>query len=160
MKNEKGIALIGLVIVVLLTAVVLFAGTNYLKEYVSNQKNEDIKANMLAIQTVITNVKNKHTVDETNNILVGTKLDLENNETEYTISDEFKNVLLSLENAELYILNTEELNNLGVKNIERNGADITKNIEINNTAFYVVDYNSEEILYSLGVNGVYKLSEM
>lgn len=149
MKNEKGIALIGLVIVVLLTAVVLFAGTNYLKEYVNNQKNEDIKANMLAIQTVITNVKNKHTVDETNNILVGTKLDLENNETEYTISDEFKNVLLSLENAELYILNTEELNNLGVKNIE-----------INNTAFYVVDYNSEEILYSLGVNGVYKLSEM
>ncbi len=149
MKNEKGIALIGLVIVVLLTAVVLFAGTNYLKEYVNNQKNEDIKANMLAIQTVITNVKNKHTVDETNNILVGTKLDLENNETEYTISDEFKNVLLSLENAELYILNTEELNNLGVKNIE-----------VNNTAFYVVDYNSEEILYSLGVNGVYKLSEM
>lgn len=149
MKNEKGIALIGLVIVVLLTAVVLFAGTNYLKEYVSNQKNEDIKANMLAIQTVITNVKNKHTVDETNNILGGTKLDLENNETEYTISDEFKNVLLSLENAELYILNTEELNNLGVKNIE-----------VNNTAFYVVDYNSEEILYSLGVNGVYKLSEM
>lgn len=149
MKNEKGIALIGLVIVVLLTAVVLFAGTNYLKEYVSNQKNEDIKANMLAIQTVITNVKNKHTVDEINNILVGTKLDLENNETEYTISDEFKNVLLSLENAELYILNTEELNNLGVKNIE-----------VNNTAFYVVDYNSEEILYSLGVNGVYKLSEM
>lgn len=149
MKNEKGIALIGLVIVVLLTAVVLFAGTNYLKEYVSNQKNEDIKANMLAIQTVITNVKNKHTVDKTNNILVGTKLDLENNETEYTISDEFKNVLLSLENAELYILNTEELNNLGVKNIE-----------VNNTAFYVVDYNSEEILYSLGVNGVYKLSEM
>ena len=149
MKNEKGIALIGLVIVVLLTAVVLFAGTNYLKEYVNNQKNEDIKANMFAIQTVMTNVKNKHTVDETNNILVGTKLDLENNETEYTISDEFKNVLLSLENAELYILNTEELNNLGVKNIE-----------VNNTAFYVVDYNSEEILYSLGVNGVYKLSEM
>lgn len=149
MRNEKGIALIGLVIVVLLTAVALFAGTNYLKEYVNNQKNEDIKANMLAIQTVITNVKNKHTVDETNNILVGSKLDLENNETGYTISEEFRNVLLSIENAELYILNTEELNNLGVKNIE-----------INNTAFYVVDYNSEEILYSLGVNGVYKLSEM
>lgn len=149
MKNEKGIALIGLIIVVMLTAVALFAGAKYIGEYLSNQKNEDIKANMLAIQTVITNVKNKHTVDETNNILVGTKLDLENNETEYTISDEFKNVLLSLENAELYILNTEELNNLGVKNIE-----------VNNTAFYVVDYNSEEILYSLGVNGVYKLSEM
>ena len=149
MKNEKGIALIGLVILVMITAVILFAGTKYLKEYANNQKNEDIKANMLAIQTVITNVKNKHTVDETNNILVGTKLDLENNETGYTISEEFKNILLSLENAELYILNTEELNNLGVKNIE-----------INNTAFYVVDYNSEEILYSLGVNGVYKLSEM
>lgn len=149
MRNEKGIALIGLLLVVIIITIVIFFGMRYLKEYVNNQKNEDIKANMLAIQTVITNVKNKHTVDETNNILVGTKLDLENNETEYTISDEFKNVLLSLENAELYILNTEELNNLGVKNIE-----------VNNTDFYVVDYNSEEILYSLGVNGVYKLSEM
>lgn len=149
MRNEKGIALIGLLLVVIIITIVIFFGMRYLKEYVNNQKNEDIKANMLAIQTVITNVKNKHTVDETNNILVGTKLDLENNETEYTISDEFKNVLLSLENAELYILNTEELKNLGVKNIE-----------VNNTAFYVVDYNSEEILYSLGVNGVYKLSEM
>lgn len=149
MRNEKGIALIGLLLVVIIITIVIFFGMRYLKEYVNNQKNEDIKANMLAIQTVITNVKNKHTVDETNNILVGSKLDLENNETGYTISEEFRNVLLSIENAELYILNTEELNNLGVKNIE-----------INNTAFYVVDYNSEEILYSLGVNGVYKLSEM
>lgn len=149
MKSEKGIALIGLVILVMLTAVVLFAGTKYIKEYANNQKNEDIKANMLAIQTVITNVKNKHTVDETNNILIGVKLDLENNETEYVISEDFKNTLLTIENANFYILNSDELNNLGVKNIE-----------INNTAFYVVDYNSEEVLYSLGVNGIYKLSEM
>lgn len=149
MKSEKGIALIGLVILVILTAVVLFAGTKYIKEYANNQKNEDIKANMLAIQTVITNVKNKHTVDETNNILIGVKLDPENNETEYVISEDFKNTLLTIENANFYILNSDELNNLGVKNIE-----------ISNTAFYVVDYNSEEILYSLGVNGVYKLSEM
>lgn len=149
MKSEKGIALIGLVILVILTAVVLFAGTKYIKEYANNQKNEDIKANMLAIQTVITNVKNKHTVDETNNILIGVKLDLENNETEYVISEDFKNTLLTIENANFYILNSNELNNLGVKNIE-----------ISNTAFYVVDYNSEEVLYSLGVNGIYKLSEM
>lgn len=149
MKSEKGIALIGLVILVIFTAVVLFAGTKYIKEYVNNQKNEDIKANMLAIQTVITNVKNKHTVDETNNILIGVKLDLENNETEYVISEDFKNTLSTIENANFYILNSDELNNLGVKNIE-----------INNKAFYVVDYNSEEVLYSLGVNGIYKLSEM
>lgn len=149
MKSEKGIALIGLVILVIFTAVVLFAGTKYIKEYVNNQKNEDIKANMLAIQTVITNVKNKHTVDETNNILIGVKLDLENNETEYVISEDFKNTLSTIENANFYILNSDELNNLGVKNIE-----------ISNTAFYVVDYNSEEVLYSLGVNGIYKLSEM
>lgn len=149
MKSEKGIALIGLVILVMLTAVVLFAGTKYIKEYANNQKNEDIKANMLAIQTVITNVKNKHTVDETNNILIGVKLDLDNNETEYVISEDFKNTLSTIENANFYILNSDELNNLGVKNIE-----------INNKAFYVVDYNSEEVLYSLGVNGIYKLSEM
>ena len=104
---------------------------------------------MLAIQSVITNIKNKNTVDKENNSLVGTKLDLENNETEYQITEKLKNELSTEGSTELYILNKEELNNLGVKNVE-----------INNTEFYIVDYNSEEIYYSLGINGKYKLSDM
>lgn len=149
MKQSKGIALIGLILVVVIILIVVLWGLKYAKGYLNNQQKEDTKATMLAIQTVITNVKNKHIVDEKENSLIGVKLDLENNETEYKITEDLKNVLSTMGNAELYILNKEELNNLGVKNVE-----------VNDTEFYIVDYNSEDIVYSLGVEGKYKLSDM
>lgn len=149
MKQSKGIALIGLILVVVIILIVVLWGLKYAKGYLNNQQKEDTKATMLAIQTVITNVKNKHIVDEKENSLIGVKLDLENNETEYKITEDLKNVLSTMENAELYILNKEELNNLGVKNVE-----------VNDTEFYIVDYNSKDIVYSLGVEGKYKLSDM
>lgn len=149
MRRQEGITLIALVIIIIVVGIVIFAGLKYAKNYVENQEVEDIKASMLAIQGVITNVNNKHTVDEENNSLLGVKLELENNETGYNISEELKGILSSIENANLYILNQEELNNLGVKDVE-----------ITNSKFYVVDYNSGEIFYSLGIDGKYKLSEI
>lgn len=149
MHNQKGISLILLIIIVVVMGVVIFTGFQHVKEYIEKQKVEDIKATMLTIQGVITNIKNKHIVDEENNALVGIKIDLENNETEYKITEELKQHLLNLVEPELYILNQEELTNNGVKNVN-----------INDTEFYVVDYNSEEIFYSLGVDGKYKLSEL
>ena len=123
MKQSKGIALIGLILVVVIILIVVLWGLKYAKGYLNNQQKEDTKATMLAIQTVITNVKNKHIVDEKENSLIGVKLDLENNETEYKITEDLKNVLSTMENAELYILNKEELNNLGVKNVEVNDTE-------------------------------------
>ena len=149
MKKADGITIIALTIIVIVMTIVIVASLEYVKQYIEQQRIEDIKSSMLAIQSVITNIKNKNTVDKENNSLVGTKLDLENNETEYQITEKLKNELSTEESTELYILNKEELNNLGVKNVE-----------INNTEFYIVDYNSEEIYYSLGINGKYKLSDM
>lgn len=149
MKKADGITIIALTIIVIVMTIVIVASLKYVKQYMEQQRTEDIKSSMLAIQSVITNIKNKNTVDKENNSLVGTKLDLENNETEYQITEKLKNELSTEESTELYILNKEELNNLGVKNVE-----------INNTEFYIVDYNSEEIYYSLGINGKYKLSDM
>ena len=149
MKKADGITIIALTIIVIVMTIVIVASLKYVKQYMEQQRIEDIKSSMLAIQSVITNIKNKNTVDKENNSLVGTKLDLENNETEYQITEKLKNELSTEGSTELYILNKEELNNLGVKNVE-----------INNTEFYIVDYNSEEIYYSLGINGKYKLSDM
>ena len=149
MKKADGITIIALTIIVIVMTIVIVASLKYVKQYMEQQRIEDIKSSMLAIQSVITNIKNKNTVDKENNSLVGTKLDLENNETEYQITEKLKNELSTEESTELYILNKEELNNLGVKNVD-----------INNTEFYIVDYNSEEIYYSLGINGKYKLSDM
>ena len=149
MKEEKGIALITLIIILVVLGLIIFTGLKYAENYMKKQEIEDIKANMLAIQSVITHINNKKTVDEENNALVGTKLDLESNQTEYVITEELKKSLLEKEETELYILNEEELKNNGIKNVK-----------VNETEFYIVDYNSGEVFYSLGVEGKYKLSEI
>lgn len=148
MKKEKGIALIALIVLILVIGVIIFIGIKYASEYISNEKKTDTKATMLSIQSVATNKRNRHTVDKENNPLVGTKLDIENS-GDYVISPDFKEALLSVENAEMYILNQEDLTEMGLKNIETN-----------NENFFVVDYNTEEIFYSQGIDGKYKLSEM
>lgn len=148
MKEEKGIALIVLIVIMAIIGVIIFMGFKYATDYISKEKKEDIKSTMLSIQSVITNKRNRHTVDEENNPLVGDKVDLENNE-EYVVSPEFKEALESTGDADLYILNQEELDDLGVKNVE-----------VNNEQYFVVDYGSEEIFYSVGIDGKYKLSEM
>lgn len=148
MKSQRGIALVALVLVIVVIGIVVFIGFKYANNYIKNEEKEDIKSTMLTIQGKITNIQNKHIVDESNS-LRGTKIDLENNQTEYNINEELKKSLLTIENPELYILNEDELNELGVKDIV-----------INDTEFYVVEYNTKEVFYSLGVNGKYKLSEM
>ena len=148
MKNQRGIALVALILVIIVIGIVVFIGFKYANNYIENEEKEDIKTTMLTIQGKITNIQNKHIVDESNS-LKGTKIDLENNQTEYNINEELKKSLLTIENPELYILNEDELNELG-----------DKDIVINDTEFYVVEYNTKEVFYSLGVNGKYKLSEM
>jgi Tfp pilus assembly protein PilE len=148
MKSQRGIALVALILVIIVIGIVVFIGFKYANNYIENEEKEDIKTTMLTIQGKITNIQNKHIVDESNS-LKGTKIDLENNQTEYNINEELKKSLLTIENPELYILNEDELNELGVKDIV-----------INDTEFYVVEYNTKEVFYSLGVNGKYKLSEM
>lgn len=149
MKQEKGITMIALILLVVIVGVVVFVGIQYFQKYAKNQEKEDIKATMLSIQGIVTNVKNKNKVDEENNLLEGTKIELENNQTQYKINDELKNILSGIEEPELYVLNQEELQAHGIKNVE-----ITEN------KFYIIDYNTSEIYYSLGIEGKYKLSEM
>ena len=89
MKQEKGITLIALVIIIAFLGFIIFSGLEYAKKYAENQEVEDIKSNMLAIQSVITHINNKHTVDEENNPFIGVKIDLENNTTEYEFTEDF-----------------------------------------------------------------------
>ncbi len=149
MKKESGLTIVALVIIIVAVGIIIFAGLQYAKQYINKQEVEDTKATMLAIQTVITNIQNKHIVDEENNPLEGTNLNLEENTTGYNISEKLKESLQTQENANLYILNKEELQKHGVNDVE-----------INETKFFVVDYNSGEVFYSLGVDGKYKLSEI
>lgn len=149
MKKEKGMSLIVLILLIVLVGIIIITGMQYLKKYAENQEKADIKATMLSIQGIITNVKNKNKVDEENNLLEGTKIEIEDNQTQYQINDDLKNILLELEEPELYVLNFEELQTHGINNIK-----------ITETEFYIIDYKTNEVYYSLGIDGKYKLSEM
>ena len=118
MRNSKGVTLIVMVLAIVIIAIIIFVGMQHVNDYIAQQRIEDIKAAMLSIQGVVTNINNKHTVDEQTNALIGSKLDLENNTTGYNITEELKNSLLSVENTNLYILSQEELNNHGIKEFE------------------------------------------
>ena len=149
MKKESGLSMIALILIVTVIGIVVFMGVKYIRGYIENEKKEDIKTTMLLIQGKITEIANKHTVDEAENGLVGIKLNLESEDIEYNISDELKEILVNLEDADLYILTKEDLENLSVKDIE-----------VNKDEFYIVDYNSEDVIYSLGINGKYKLTDL
>ena len=107
MKSQRGIALVALILVIIVIGIVVFIGFKYANNYIENEEKEDIKTTMLTIQGKITNIQNKHIVDESNS-LKGTKIDLENNQTEYNINEELKKSLLTIENPELYILNEDD----------------------------------------------------
>ncbi len=86
MKSQRGIALVALILVIIVIGIVVFIGFKYANNYIENEEKEDIKTTMLTIQGKITNIQNKHIVDESNS-LKGTKIDLENNQTEYNINE-------------------------------------------------------------------------
>lgn len=148
-KSEKGVSLILLIIVVVILIVLAIFGIKYIKEKVETENIEDIKSYMLSIQALTKNIQNKHVVNEEENSLIGIAVNLENNETEYKISDELKEELTQIENSNLYIITQEDLDNNGLSKIK-----------INNDEFYVVDYNSGEIYYSKGIDGKYSLKEI
>ena len=149
MKQEKGLSLIALIIIIVIVAIAVVIGIKNAKKYIEKEKNEDIKTTMLQIQAKITEIGNKHTVDEEANSLVGEVFDLESTELEYNVSDELRYVLEHLDEPELYILTQENIDSMSIKNV-----NIDKDI------FYIVDYNSNDVFYSLGINGVYSLIEM
>jgi len=148
MKEQKGITLVALIITIIvmliLAAVTIHFGTNLLDK----SKKEDLKTTMLLIQSKTKIIKEKKDFGDIEEL---TGISLANN-TEYTISRNFQNKLDEIENADLYILNSENLASMG----------ITDNT--NNEKFYIVDYNNSEIYYSLGYkegsSTLYSLSEL
>lgn len=149
MKSEKGVSLILLILVVLILAVVSVWGIKKIEKKVKEEQREDLATQMLSVQTLAKNIQHKHEMNAEQNALVGIKLDLNNNDTGYKVSEALKEELKKIEGADLYILTQEDMNN-----------NKLSQIKINDTEFYIVDYNSGEVYYSLGTEGNYALKEV
>lgn len=147
MKSEKGMNLIGVIFIICILIVAGFFGYKAAKSFVETNKQEDIKTNMISIQSKIKIIKDKHKVSE-ENALLGIKLE---GNTTFNINEQLKNALEErrVETTNYYILTQEDLNNQKLQNIK-----------INNDEFYVVDYDTCEVFYSKGEDWGYSLEKM
>lgn len=139
MKKEKGITLIALLMMIIVIIIVVVLISKASKYAINKEKLENLKTNMLLIQckskAICEQVEFKH-----KKTLIGIKYDKTNNSAgEFVINDKLKEKLNSSPNAEYYIWKQEDYHENGIENIE-----------ISNEEFYVIDYTSSEIYYSLG----------
>lgn len=148
-KQDKGITLIALVITIIvmliLASVTIEIGTGQ----VERAKLEDIKTTMLLIKGRAQIVADKESFGETYDNTGMLKLE---NATNYNTS-KLQSIFNNLEDtSKLYIWEQEAMDNNSI------------DVEITNTEFFVIDYSTGEVYYSIGFtyqgNTYYSLTEM
>jgi len=143
-KNQKGITLVGLIITIILMLILAGITIHMVTNIVQRARIEDIKTNMLAIQGRARIIADKYDFGGEDDLAGRTS-------TELGISVPPGIGLEHNEEGNLVyrIFFQEDLEELGL------------NITINREGeFYIVDYNTLEVFYSLGVEGKHSLSEI
>ncbi len=157
-NNESGMSKILAILLVILIGVIVYFGIKWIATEKNSEKVQSIKANMLIIQGAIKKLDEKVKIenvmfedDKKEVNFIGTKLtDLGDNE----IIEKFKalNVLTEEEWEKYYLLTDKDLEKL----LKASKTDV-KNEE---GSFYLVEYDSDEVVITKGYEGKYKLSEM
>lgn len=172
MKRENGLGTIGVIILIIF--IIASIGTIYYYIQKSNEETEksDIYSNMLLIQGACKVFKESSTANKEEDALVGIKLsefkdnenenennegedeeqnkvDEENEKKEDQIISNFKKteVISSEDYEKYYVLTDEDLSKL--------------NIDVKNEkdCYYLINYDSNEVIITKGYQGKYKLSE-
>lgn len=143
LRNQKGITIVALILSIIIMAILVSVSIKVGTNAIDKSREEDIKSHMLLIQGKSKIIKDKHTYDPGNSSLVGTPT---NETSEYIISSELQSQINS---EKAYIFTHDDLVNNGLVNIK-----------ISNTEFYIVDYETCEVYYSLGINGKYSLTDI
>lgn len=147
MKTEKGLSYIGVIIIILIIIAVTVFSIIRIRNRVKNEEAKEIKSNMLLIQGASKVTKQNSIVKKSDDILIGKKLnEVEGNE----IIENFINLnLIAEDQLEDYYMLTDE-----------NLAELNLNVKNEEGAYYIVNYNQNEVLITKGIDGKYKLSEM
>ena len=154
LKNNKGVTVISLIIVVIILVLLASITVYEANGLIAMTKKQSIATNLLLIQAKV-RIINEQVVfekDETKKqeLLVGTKLS-EDAQTLNSLKE--KQVIPSDDTGEKYYrLSQNDLNNMGLEAIDASDG-------------YVVNYETEEIIYIYGVQNedgvyLYKLSEL
>ena len=137
-----------IIIIVVIVGIIYFALEGLLKE-----KMETYETDMLLIQGKVKVLSQEAIIQKNEEVLKGKKL--EDNIEEEKIKELLEKQVISQEESNFskyYIIEKETLEEIGLQNI-----NLKK-------GFYIVNYNTDEIIYSEGVkigeNTYYKLSEL
>lgn len=131
-KSSKGITLIALVITIIIMLILAAITLNYGTGEVEKAKLEDLKITMLLIQGRAKIVIDKEQFKEEYNNEGMIKV---SDATEYDMSN-----LQNLDTTNLYIWEQEAMDNNDI------------DVEITTEDFFVIDYQTGEVYYSLGYN--------
>lgn len=147
MKKEDGLNMLGVVIIICIIIGVVAISIFNIKKGIKVENAKAIKSNMLLIQGATKVAKQNSIAKKTEEPLVGTKLNqIEENE----IITNFKalNIIEESQHEKYYMLSNEDL--------------VKLNLSIGNEegAYYLVNYDENEVIITSGINGKYKLSDM
>lgn len=147
MKKEDGLNMLGVVIIICIIIGVVVISVLNIKKGIKMETAKEIKSNMLLIQGAAKVAKQNSIAKKTEEPLVGTKLNqIEDNE----IVANFKvlNIIEESGYEKYYMLSNEDL--------------VKLNLSIGNEegAYYLVNYDENEVIITSGINGKYKLSDM
>ena len=147
MKDEKGLGIIAIIFIIVIIAGLIGASVYWINKNIDDEKNEDIKANMLLIQGATRVLKQNSIVQKNTDMFVGTKIsDMPDDE----LINNFKslNIIQEADYGKYYCLNNENLKQLNL------------DIENEEGSYYLVDYDDDIIIITKGYEGKYKLSEI
>lgn len=134
--NNKGITIIALVITIVLMLILVSIAINMGTEEIAKAKLEDLKTTMLLIKGRAQIVVDKENFGEEYNKEGMTKLD--ESVLDFDVHDVKERIFKDMDTSNLYIWNQTAM--------ENNNIDV----EISNKEFYIIDYSSREVYYSLG----------
>ena len=149
MKKENGLTHMTTIFLVIIILVLILVAVRFVELQYKNEESETIKTNMLAIQG-----KAKIIAEEEKALkkeLAGIKISDKKEEENIKKLLEQQNITID-ENSKYYVLDKENLKEIGLGNIE-----------LESDQYYIVNYDNLEILYTKGIqigdNILYKLSD-
>lgn len=153
MKSEKGISYIKLLIIFAIVIIVGILITTYIMGILKKGNLENIKTNMLLLQTKVKVLKGDSDITGDASVLKGQKLSAPDQPKE--IVDFLNKGLINTEEYDYYyVINQDTLNEMGLGEIKLEAGK-----------YYIVNYTNYEVIYTDGYideynNLYYKLSEI
>lgn len=147
MKKESGLNMISVIVIICIIIAMVAITVLKVRNDIKTEDVKEIKSNMLLIQGASKVAKQNSVAKKTEDPLVGTKLNqIENNE----IISRFKelNIIEESQYEKYYMLSNEDLEKLNIK------------VWNEENAYYLVNYDENEVIITSGINGKYKLSDM